>query len=163
MRAAVAVLVGDYHHHYRHWELVVVGEKLVLTGFLALLQPGTWTQLFVGVVASLFAFTLQARVAPYRSKGDNLFAFLTSLSLVAVFLGSLGLQTQAIFDPKGEQVDSGILLAILFTFTLLVLFAALGFFFAELREARQILLVRATGQPPALTLAEGKRWHLFLR
>ena len=85
LRAALAVLVGDYHHHYRHWELVVVGEKLVLTGFLALLQPGTWTQLFVGVVVTLFASTLQTRVAPYRSADDNLFAYLASLALVAVY------------------------------------------------------------------------------
>ena len=47
-------------------------------------------------------------------------------------------------------------------FTLLVLVAALLFFLAELRSTREILLVRATRQPPVLTLVEGKRWHLFL-
>jgi len=158
LRPALGTLVGDYRPNTSAWELVVVVEKLVLTGFLALLEPGTWTQLFVGVIAALFAFSLQARVAPYRSAGDNLFAYVASLSLVAVFLGTLGLQTQAL----GTPVSSGILLAVLFTFTLVVLFTASAFFLAELLDARRVLLVRSTKQPPTLTLDVGKHWHLFL-
>jgi len=97
-------------------------------------------------------------VRPYRTPSDNLFAFLSSFSLIAIFLGSLGLQTSAL----GLQVDSPFLVATLFTFTLLVLFSALGFFVAELQTARKVFLVHASTQLPVLTLAEGKRWHLFL-
>ena len=158
LRPKLGMLLGDYHPASAAWELVVVVEKLTLIGFLALAEPGTWMQLFIGTAAALSAFVLQARVAPYRTPSDNLFAFLASLALLAVFLGSLGLQT----DALGVSVDSTLLVVILFGFTLLVLLAAIVFFAAELRGVREILLVRATRQPPTLALAEGKTWHAFI-
>ena len=159
-RLSTGMLGGDYKPAAAGWEVVVIGEKVLLTGFLALVDPGSWTQLFLGMVIALFAFVLQARVAPFKSPSDNLFAFIASLALVAILLASLGLQSMARAPELG--IDETLLLATLFAFTLLVLLAALGFFVAELRGAREILLVRATGLPPTLTLAEGKRYHLFL-
>ena len=155
---ALGMLLGDYRPETSAWELVVVAEKLVLTGFLAVFKPGSWMQLFLGTVGALFGFVLQSRVQPYRTLADNFVAYLASLALVPIFLGSLGLQTATL----GLSIDSVVLVTILFMFTLLVLVAALLFFLAELRSAREILLVRATRQPPVLTLVEGKRWHLFL-
>ena len=111
LTAALGVLLGDYRPATPGWELVAVAEKLVLTGFLALFEPGSWMQLFLGTVAALFAFVLQSRVQPYRTPTDNLFAYLASLALVPIFLGSLGLQTEAL----GLSVDSVVIVAILFT------------------------------------------------
>ena len=158
LRAALGMLVGDYRPAASAWELVVLGEKLTLTGFLALVNPSSWTQIFTGTVVSLSALALQAHVAPYRTPSDNLFAFISSVSLMAIFLGSLGVQT----DSLGLAVDATFLVALLFAFTLLVLGTALLFFVAEVRSAREILLLRPTGQPPSLALAKGKLWHLFL-
>ena len=158
LQLALGMLLGDYRPEASGWELVAVAEKLVLTGFLALVEPGSWMQLFLGTVVALFAFVLQSRVQPYRTPSDNFLAFLSSLALVPIFLGSLGLQTKAL----GLSIDSVFLVAVLFAFSLLVLGAALLFFVAELHGAAEILLVQATRQPPVLALAEGKRWHLFL-
>ena len=84
-----------------------------------------------------------SRVQPYRTPSDNFLAFLSSLALVPIFLGSLGLQTKAL----GLSIDSVFLVAVLFAFSLLVLGAALLFFVAELHGAAEILLVQATRQP----------------
>jgi hypothetical protein len=71
-------------------------EKLTLVGFLALVDPGSWTQLFMGTIVALFSFVLQAHFAPYRTPSDNFVAFVASLALVSVFLGSLGLQVHSL-------------------------------------------------------------------
>ena len=162
LRPALGMLCGDYRPAAAAWSLVVVGEKLVLTGFLALVDPGSWMQLFIGALLAFFAFALQARVAPYRTPSDNLFAFLSSLSLVAVFQGSLSLHAYGMANELDLDADSTAELGLLFAATLLVLLAAVLFFVAELRRAREILLVQATRQPPALTLAMDKTWHAFL-
>ena len=61
------------------------------------------------------------------------------------------------------QISQSLLLATLFSATLLVLVFALIFFLEELLAAREPSFTLAeTGQPPQLTLGEGKRWHLFL-
>ena len=93
----------------------MVAEKLMLTGFLALVDPGSWTQLFAGAILTCLAFALQAHVAPYRTRGDNLFAFIASLALVCVFLGSLSLRSEAtIAHYSGFGTDSTDELALLF-------------------------------------------------
>ena len=158
LRLALGILVGDYRGSMRGWELVILGEKLALTGVPAIFDPGSWTQLFMGTAIALLAFGLQARVMPYHSADDNFFAFLASLSLVAVFQGSLGLQTQSL----GLNIDSTLIVTILFAFTLLVLLTALAFFILELRSSREIIVVHSTGHPPCLVLPDTKRWHLFL-
>ena len=48
------------------------------------------------------------------------------------------------------------------TVTLLVIGLLVCFFVAELRASREILLEVESGRPPRLTLAKGKRWHVFL-
>ena len=87
--------MGDYKRLMGWWELVAVMEKLTLIGFLALVEPGSWTQLFIGTIVALFGFVLQAHFAPYRTSSDNFVAFVASLALVPVFLGSLGLQVRS--------------------------------------------------------------------
>ena len=157
-RAALGILLDDYRPQVRGWELVIVGEKLLLTGFLALFHPGSWLQLFFGTVVTLFAFVLQSRMNPYQTATDNLLAYVTALSLLAVFLGSLGIQTNAL----GIEINLTALVALLFIFTLLVLVATLLFFIVEIRTAPKVLRLKATGNIPSLTLASGKKWHLFI-
>jgi hypothetical protein len=65
-------------------------------------------------------------------------------------------------DALGLPIETGLLVAILFTFTALVLAGALLFFLSELSNARTILLHLDTHQPPALELEATRRWHLFL-
>ena len=72
-----------------------MGKKLVFTGFLALLDPGTLTQIYVAVAASFAAFALQMYVSPYRRAGDNFLAMLSDAALTFTLLGTLGLEMAA--------------------------------------------------------------------
>ena len=135
-------------------------QKLVLTGFIALVDPGTWSQLFLGTMVALFAFVLQVHVKPYRTPSDNIFAFMTSLALLVAFLASLSLLQEDSSEAVGEKPHSTANLILLFAGTLVIFVAAVLFFLAELRQARLLFVIRATGQPPTLRLADGKLWHL---
>jgi len=79
---------------------------------------------------------LQSRVQPYRTPSDNFLAFLSSLALVPIFLGSLGLQTKAL----GLSIDSVFLVAVLFAFTLMVFMALLVSFFADVKRVHEELV-----------------------
>ena len=156
-------LTDDYRPDRRWWEAVVVVEKLTLTGFMALYNPGSWQQLFVATIVALFSFVLQVLVQPYRTRSDNMFAQMAAFSLVPLFIGSLGRQ----FDAKLENLgyadgdDSYLVLLVLFGFTLSVLFALSAFFAWELTRAREVLVLQSTGQLPELAPPPPK-WHLFL-
>lgn len=153
----LTILTDGYRSNTSMWEIVVVGQKLFLVGFVALITPGSWNQLFIGTVISLFALVLQARMIPYRTPSDNFFAFFASLALVGIFVSSLGIHFQAVATEL--EMDSYLQTAMLFMSTILVLVTALLFLWVELRDSRKILLVRATEQPPHLTLAEDKFWY----
>ena len=131
---SLGLLLGDYRPEMVGWDLVVVSEKLVIVGFLSLFAPGSWTQLFIAVIVALSTFVLQARLTPFRKKGDNFFAFLSGAMLVFVLLGSLGLQVEALAPLL--HADPTLEVCVLFIATLLVLFVALAFFVVELRAAR---------------------------
>ena len=161
LRGSLGLLLGGYRSGARAWDLVVVSEKLVLVGFLSLLEPGEWTQIFVAVIVALCSFLLQVRFTPYERSSDNLFAFGTSAMLLLQLLGSLALQTSSL--APSLDIDQDLVFAVLFTATLLVLFAAVAFFIFELYAAHapHFTLV-VSGEPPQLSLAPGKTWHLFL-
>ena len=156
-------LVGDYRPDRQWWEVVVVLEKLALTGFLALYNPGAWQQLFVATVIALFCFVLQMLVRPYRRESDNTFALLTSLSLVPLFLGSLALQVDATITIYRISAVGGskLELALLFGFVILVLVALAALFVWEHSQAREVLVLQSTGRPPELA-PPPPNWHIFL-
>ena len=139
-------LVGDYRPDRQWWEVVVVLEKLALTGFLALYNPGEWQQLFVATVIALFCFVLQMLVRPYRRESDNTFALLTSLSLVPLFLGSLALQVDATAGSMTAVGGSKLELPSL-GFVILVLIALAALFVWEHSQAREVLVLQSAGSP----------------
>jgi hypothetical protein len=72
LRGSLSTLTGDYRPEAAWWELVHVGEKLILVGFLSLFEPGQWSQIFVAALVALSALLLKMWVWPYRSAtGDQ--------------------------------------------------------------------------------------------
>ncbi len=85
------------------WPLVEALRALVLTGFLALLHPGSITQLLCGTLAACTFAVLQMCFRPYRTEGNNAVATVASSSLVLAFLCSLGVQINSITDSSGDH------------------------------------------------------------
>ena len=163
VRAALSALSSDFLLSVPWWEVVLMLQKLLLVGFLALVHPGSRSQIFLATLIALFCFVLQVLVAPYRKPSDNLFAVLTSCALVAIFLCAFGLQAERRWDPQDTSAGNTALeVAALFGFTLMVLAAAVMLFVKEVHDVRTLLLLRTTGMPPVLSLAPEYRFHLFL-
>jgi hypothetical protein len=159
--AAVTFLTVDYEPRARWWELVEVFKKLVFTGFLALLDPGSLVQMYTAVAVSLVAVVLQVYVAPYRRAADNVLAMISDVALAFTLLGTLALETTA--RTASPLANSDAILAVLMAAALVVVLAALTSFVEDVRSARtSSFLLVATGQPPSLELQLGKKWHLFL-
>ena len=103
-------LRNDYTPRARWWELVEVSKKLLLTGFLALLEPGSSMQLFVAVATAIVIFALQLHVSPFRRPSDSLLGIVSEMSLAFTLLGTLALRTSS---PVGDEDDSGLVVTVL--------------------------------------------------
>ena len=85
-------LSKDYLPQTFAWELVEVARKITLTGFLALVQPGSLLQLYLGVAVALCILILQMYASPYRSVSDNFLSMVSASALVLTLFASLGIQ-----------------------------------------------------------------------
>merc|ERR1712072_1088566 len=68
-------------------------KKMILTGAIAILQPGTSIQLVVGILVVLFNMLLVLKVAPFVDSTDDWLSFLTSMQMLLTLLGGLLLLT----------------------------------------------------------------------
>ena len=117
------------------WPLVDASRAFVLTGFLALVEPGTLLQLFCGVVFALCFTSLQSFSAPYRMETNNFLAYIANVAIVLNLLGSLGAQINATYYARA--VNSTLLSVVLFVAGTGTLVLTLLPLCASLRRGRQ--------------------------
>lgn len=156
---ALGFLTKDYEPHARWWELVEVVKKLTFTGFLALVDPGSFTQMYLAVVCSLTVLVVQLLVVPYRRRTDNMLATLSEVALAFTLLGTLGLDTSQYFPSP--LVESNTIVAILIVAALIVIIAAVVMLLARLHAAHAAALTSDGGDIELPVLAADE-YHLFL-
>ena len=168
---SVSFLHDEYKPEYRSWELVELARRLLLTGYVFLVpQAHTLLRLVLAILVSLGHVVLLMYAAPYRQASTAFSAVAASVLLQCTLIVAMLVQVydtlpyELIKDYFGfESVLP--LAAIIFSFTVVVLAVTLMLCLYQLRvEAQQVatLRIKATGQPPTLTLATDKQWHLFL-
>ena len=118
-----------------------MGKKLVITGYLALLQPGQLIQIYIALVVALCLLILQLRVQPYRSKPDEFLGFTSSTMLVFVLLCTLSVQTANKTTTSGFA-DVTYFAILLFATSLSVILAALIMLLSDLASAHALPLAR---------------------
>ena len=170
---AMLFLCKEYNRQTFWWELVEVARKLVLTGYLALVKPGTLLQLYLGLTFALCMLILQLYAAPYRSVGDNFLSAVSASALVLTLLASLGIQLTELkseLTQLGQQLtglgldDLSIIVVVNIAAALLVLLLGLGMFAEGVRNARRLPIARwASDGTVAMprTLPAG-RFHAFI-
>lgn len=169
---AARFLFREYRAERHWWEVLEMGRKLALVGFVLLIPPRlAATRLLLALVASVGYFGLVAYARPFRRSEANFAAMAAAFSLCMLFgaallcfiidhiVADLGADPVRVFGF--DKFDLTLLLLV-FTFGVLVLTATL--MASELwREHRlPVLRLKETGRPPELTLARGERFHLFL-
>ncbi len=168
----LAFLTHGYRDGAAWWEIVSCVQKLTLVGFLSLYEPGSLMQLVVALVVALALFAFQLFLQPYQTEADGQLAHVASLALLLVLLGSFVIQAQTLV-PEELFPDDGPVSAVVLLVIALGLVGSYGLLLSLLlvtgaslqRERAAVacwLRVRETGLVPELSLAHGKRWHVFL-
>ena len=152
LSTTLAFLHESYRPEICWWMLVDVAHAIMLTGFLALVDPGHPVQLELALLVATGFQLLTSWARPYTLPGNNFVAMLTSAALVVLLLASLGVQTAA---ATGESRDT-LLLSItllggtfvVFAFTLLILLCNLAVGSRRLRWARDDSIVEVPALRP---------------
>ena len=95
---AIGFLFDPYLPEFWYWEIVETVRRLLMTGVLSIIKPGTYTQLSAGLIFA-FVHTLYLGISkPYAETRDNAIAILGGCQLFFVFLSSCFLK----FRREGE-------------------------------------------------------------
>jgi hypothetical protein len=158
--AAADFLASDFKRRASWWSLMEVGKKVLLTGFLALVRPGTLSQLYMAVAASLIVSALQLHIAPYRLSADNLLAMLSDESLTFTLLGTLALKTWTI-EPSQDGSSVNVIVVVLITAALFIAVVATGMLMYDVRKPRFVCYTD-TREPVRLRALPSGAYHIFL-
>lgn len=130
LSTALGFLVREYSPTFYWWELVVMGEKIVLIGLLSLLRAASMLQLSTAICFSLLFFVLRALAQPHWSLTHRNLQTLLSGTTILVF--AVSLNTRKFQDPgeeeSGELEKSAALLIVIVlgaTLPMLLLYATL--------------------------------------
>lgn len=108
---ALTFLYAEYRPGLFFWELVLSFEKILLTGILALVQPGSLTQLFTALIFALCFQVLQLWVAPHVDLSNTFLASVSSSCLVLLYIATLAVQTTSEdATAQASEVFIGLLL-----------------------------------------------------
>ena len=72
-----------------------MSKKVLLVGVLALISPGTMTQLILGQSIAFLLVVVTAVTQPYKHIDDDIFATMTGVSLVGMFMFALVVKIDA--------------------------------------------------------------------
>ena len=99
---ALAFLHTSYEPRWYLWELMEVGKKLFLVGFLAVILPGTLMQLVIGLVFTLAFTLLDGVVSPHKLREDDYFSLVANFALSSVFAFCIVLKTGTLATSVDE-------------------------------------------------------------
>lgn len=105
-------LVKDYQPKYYYFECVFLVEKLILTGLLIFVPPGTIAQAYVATLTAFVFCVIQTKYMPYDALKDNLLKQLCEVQLLMTLLISIILRTDLEDDLISEYGYDVILVAV---------------------------------------------------
>lgn len=86
LSTALSFLHHDLQPAFCWWELVEMIRRLVLIGFLVVVEPGSLIQLVLGTTFAFLFFALQMQAMPYKLKSVAYLAMASSGALTAFFI-----------------------------------------------------------------------------
>jgi hypothetical protein len=127
---------------HRYWELVELGRKLVLNGFLVLCNQGTILQLAVALVVVLIHLLTIVRLQPMLHISNNSFYPYTTFMLFIVFFATILLQVETQFAQfRSVDIRAGynknLILVLLFGATIGVFLLGAYFLVRDIAQSYQ--------------------------
>ena len=131
--AGIGFLFDNYKPSCWYFEIVVTVLRLLLTGVLGLIEPGSATQLCVGMLIAVGAMLQLCKVEPYENGRDNVLSVLGYVQIFLVMMCALMLKVQ-VFATGVDKDMLGILLVLVNVMVLVVAGALVVVNFFRQRE-----------------------------
>jgi hypothetical protein len=113
--SSVDFLRSDYRSDYYYFEVIVLLEKLILTGLLIFIDQGSTFQAFCGGVIAFIFFAVQCSTRPYVSVTDNILKAVSEAELFITLFISVVLRTDAAEDRDAITASQyGAILTVVF-------------------------------------------------
>jgi predicted neutral ceramidase superfamily lipid hydrolase len=79
----------NYEEEYWYFEVIIMFQKMLMAGALAVIAPRSPVQLLTGLLVCATYMMIVLKTAPYVDDGLDTLSFLSSLSLTVTLLGGL--------------------------------------------------------------------------
>ncbi|GMH61642.1 hypothetical protein TrST_g9108 [Triparma strigata] len=99
-----AFLFEPYKPEYWYFEVVETARRLMMTGVLSTIKPGSFVQLSSGLLMSIGYVVFISNIHPYVEVRDNTIAVLTGCQLVLVFMTASFMKYQTKLE-EGEAYE----------------------------------------------------------
>ena len=106
----------QYERKYWWWEVAVIFKKMLLTGAMAIVVPGSSAQLAIAILIVLTNVLVVLKTGPFVDTTDDWLSFLTSLQMFATLLGGLLLMTDNPTSPTYDPTFMGATLVVVNSF-----------------------------------------------
>ena len=104
-------LFDSYKPQFWFFEIVVTVLRLLLTGVLGLIEPGSSTQLSVGMIMTFAAVMVGCWCRPYENEADNMLSILSYVQIFFIMLCGLVLKNQDLIQNDGfDKKNLGLVL-----------------------------------------------------
>jgi len=174
LSSALGFLTLDFEKGWFAWELVEAWKKLFLVGFCVLVVPGTILQLIIAFVFSLLCMLLTAVAVPFVSDVDDTIGKAFGFALSSMFFFAVVIKvhvlTESVDDSLPQQLrknfdlNSLVIATLMTTSVAIALAMTIVVVLQQCMQAAQtpVIKLRSSQRCPALTVADGITWHLFL-
>jgi len=169
---SISFLHRDYKPEYFYWEMVELGRRTILLGWVSFIDEGNaFTRIVVAMAVSLGAFVLTLTQKPYVHEEDQLIAVAGQFMLLTSFIGASYIKSFDEVKARSDAIASaafGIdsadqIVVMIFSFTVAMILLLTGTLVAlvSAEASMPLMRVKGTGKRPVLTLRTRQKWHLF--
>jgi hypothetical protein len=113
-------LYVQYEPKYYWWEVFEMIKKMLLTGGLVMLAPGSSAQILVAVIITLIYYSLVLKLEPYEDDKDDFLQFIASTQILLTLIMGFALRS----DDKGSYDKTVISVLLVFTNSLMFVLTA---------------------------------------
>ena len=115
-------LYRQFEPSFWFFELIIITQKMIMTGALSVVAQGSPLQLLMAVMFMLGFTLITLKLSPFRKSADDLMSFIVSLAITLDSLAGFVL----LMDREGEHFDAATIEALLMAMNISVLVLIAG-------------------------------------